>query len=331
MEHETDEFENWNFSIDAESTSGIVDEHDTDSDDGGLLSPGRRKLLRGLGAVTAGSAAFAMPAAADPPDDDEEDDDEDYNLRVETPSDNDGSIRYRLEPDDGEFIATDGNATDNVVEGGDAGEGLIQPNSEDLWELDGEFDTAETNRGEIDVLIDGDLVGTFDEDGEVSTESEDEDDDYDDDEEQLDEDTVVVFEDQVTDDDSVVVEELVMPVDGYMSIHDGAEFIDDDGGVAEGPGSIIGYSDYLEPGEYEDLEVELDESINEASVIVALPHQETSDDEDPDFRSSDTEEDKGFKGGLGGDTDKAPPSGRTNDVAAVIPLDDNEDDFDISV
>ncbi len=149
----------------------------------------------------------------------------------------------------------------------------------------------------------------------------------------------VRFGNQVTDGSYVIVEKVRFTTPGFVSIHLGAEFIGDNGGPVEPPTNIIGYSAFFEPGTYHNVEVPLfvDEllpavdgtqsRLQEATVLVALPHEDVNGNEEWDFYSvEDPDKAYGF-----GDTDFAPPLNRTTDIAAVVPLTENLGAFDLSL
>ena len=171
----------------------------------------------------------------------------------------------------------------------------------------------------------------------LGTASATDDDSKDDDDD--DSDAFVRFDDQVTDGTYVVVEEAKLTTPGFVSIHLGPEFINDDGEPVNAPETIIGYSAFLEAGEYENVEVPLfedeelpaveedEERLDEPTVLVALPHEDANENEEWDFYDVD-DPDVAYDFG---DTSFAPPSDRATDIAAVVPLEENVGDFAISV
>jgi rubrerythrin len=89
----------------------------------------------------------------------------------------------------------------------------------------------------------------------------------------------------------------MLPEDGYVAIHDSSLL---DGAVLD---SVIGVSEYLEAGTYEDLNVHLfdvrgadfdAETLEEDQTLIAMPHKETSGNETYDFVASGGEEDGPF-------------------------------------
>lgn len=155
------------------------------------------------------------------------------------------------------------------------------------------------------------------------------------------------FEDQVTDGTYVIVEEVRLTTPGFVSIHiarpeeDIADvgFINTENGDPQNAAAtIIGYSEFLEPGTYEDVKVPLfeDEELDavsgeidrlpEPAVLVSLAHEDSNDNEEWDFYDEGNE-DPAYDFG---DTMFAPPFDRPTDIAAVVPLEANEDEFEIS-
>ncbi|WP_254272647.1 DUF7282 domain-containing protein [Haloarcula marina] len=107
----------------------------------------------------------------------------------------------------------------------------------------------------------------------------------------------VSMADQESDGTTVTIDELVVPSDGYVTIHDESLL---DGNVV---GSVIGVSEYLEAGTYENVTVELydvpgaefDETeLTADQTLVAMPHNETTGDETYDFVSSNGTDDGPF-------------------------------------
>lgn len=163
------------------------------------------------------------------------------------------------------------------------------------------------------------------------------------------------FEDQVTDGTYVIVDEgnITTEEGGFMSVHiarpeeDIADvgFIDPETGEPQNAAAtIIGYSEYLEPGVHQNIKVpilqdeELDavgelDRLEEPTVLVSLPHVDSNENEEWDFFDEGDEDPAyGFEG-VGAPTDGsfAPPGpDRPTDIAAVVPLEENEDEFHIS-
>lgn len=52
-------------------------------------------------------------------------------------------------------------------------------------------------------------------------------------------------------------------------------------------GAVLGNSTYLEPGVHENVTVLLDQPIEESQVLIAMPHQDTNDNQQYDFPEAD--------------------------------------------
>jgi cytochrome c oxidase assembly protein Cox11 len=96
----------------------------------------------------------------------------------------------------------------------------------------------------------------------------------------------VTFANQTSDGTTVVVDSVTMSEGGFVAIHNSSLF---DGNVI---GSVIGVSDYLEPGTHEDVEVTLYDvpgasfnvdSLPANETLVAMPHLDTDGDEEYGF------------------------------------------------
>nr|WP_148859039.1 hypothetical protein [Natronococcus pandeyae] len=95
----------------------------------------------------------------------------------------------------------------------------------------------------------------------------------------------VTFEDQESDGESVVVDEVSMVDGGFVTIHDSSLL------AGDALGSVIGVSEFLEEGTHEDVEVALDEPLEEAETLIAMPHRDTNDNQEYDFVETEGEED----------------------------------------
>jgi len=106
----------------------------------------------------------------------------------------------------------------------------------------------------------------------------------------------VVFGDQDGDGENVTVESVFVPEGGYVTIHNDS-LLDGDA-----VGSVVGVSEYLEPGVHENVSVTLYEGVEGAefaddaptednATLIAMPHMETTDDETYDFVTSEGEDD----------------------------------------
>lgn len=142
------------------------------------------------------------------------------------------------------------------------------------------------------------------------------------------------FKNQTSDGTSVVVDSVTMPEGGFISTHD-ERFVADGDGVAVGAGSIIGYSEYLDPGTHSNVTVELfnnsklDTSPYEdgrldkrVQTLIVLPHEDTNGDEEWDFYPGETREDGAYKQGPQSD-DNVPLERITDTAKIVVPA--NED------
>ncbi|RKD97999.1 DUF7282 domain-containing protein [Halopiger aswanensis] len=103
----------------------------------------------------------------------------------------------------------------------------------------------------------------------------------------------IEFADQQSEGASVVVDEVDLSEGGFVAIYEGVA-VDTD------PDAVIGTSDYLEAGEYEDLEIDLEEPINESQALVAVVHHDTNDDGSFDYVESDGSEDEPYVAAGGG-------------------------------
>jgi len=95
----------------------------------------------------------------------------------------------------------------------------------------------------------------------------------------------VTIDDQTSDGSTVTVASASLPEGGFVTIHDSSL---NDGATLE---SVRGTSDYLESGDASDIEITLDEPYTEDGTAIAMPHQDTNDNEQYDFVTSDGEDD----------------------------------------
>ncbi|MHC3437675.1 DUF7282 domain-containing protein [Natrialbaceae archaeon A-gly3] len=94
----------------------------------------------------------------------------------------------------------------------------------------------------------------------------------------------VTFTDQDSDGETIAVEDVSLSEGGFVAIHDETFF--------EGEGdSVRGVSSYLEPGDHEDVEIELEEPITEERTLSAVAHLDTTGDEAFTYVETDGEED----------------------------------------
>jgi hypothetical protein len=168
-------------------------------------------------------------------------------------------------------------------------------------------------------------------------------------EEDVGEETSIRFDAQVTDGTYVVAEDVVVPTAGFLSIHqsntvvDGEEFDyinTEDGSPRNAAQTIVGFSEYLKPGIYDEVKVEIYQDddlppvaassqhrLEDPAVLLALMHVDGNDNEQWDLFDNEDIVDAAYDFG---DTEFVPPFDRPDDVAAVVPLEENEDVFEIS-
>ena len=85
--------------------------------------------------------------------------------------------------------------------------------------------------------------------------------------------TSVTFGDQTSNGSAVVVDRASLPQGGFLVI-----FAQD--------GSVLGNSSYLRSGTSENVTVQLNETLNRSQVLVAVPHQDTNDNQQFDFNAT---------------------------------------------
>jgi len=104
----------------------------------------------------------------------------------------------------------------------------------------------------------------------------------------------ITFENQTSDGTTVTVAEVNTSDGGFVAIHDDSLL---DGNVV---GSVIGVSEYIEPGEEDELEVELfdvpgaefdEDELTENQTLIAMPHLDSNDNETYDFVATQNGED----------------------------------------
>jgi len=118
----------------------------------------------------------------------------------------------------------------------------------------------------------------------------------------MDEVATATFENQTSNGTAVNVSSVTLPEDGYVAIHNDSLL---EGNVT---GSVIGVSEYLEAGTYENLTVELfnvsganftamdgeNATLEENQSLIAMPHIENSNNETYDFVASEGLDDGPF-------------------------------------
>ncbi|MDW7732690.1 MAG: hypothetical protein SCH66_09725 [Methanolobus sp.] len=84
----------------------------------------------------------------------------------------------------------------------------------------------------------------------------------------MDNESTVIFDDQSTEGSMVLVASVSLPDGGYVVIHESGN------GSA---GTVIGNSEYLEAGNYSDVEIELDTPIDTDQELIAMTHIDDGD------------------------------------------------------
>lgn len=97
---------------------------------------------------------------------------------------------------------------------------------------------------------------------------------------------------------------------GFIVLHDSTALADQ-GAIP----SIVGVSDYVEPGVNNSVKVVLDETISDTTTVGAMPHMDTNDNEQYDFETSAGTEDDPYT--LGGDAANTLPNGVVIDFAEI--------------
>lgn len=103
----------------------------------------------------------------------------------------------------------------------------------------------------------------------------------------------ISFTDQESEGESVVVDNVDLSEGGFVAVYDGVATDVD-------PDAVIGVSDYLESGDHEDLEIELDEPLEESQPLVAVVHHNTTDDQTFQYVESDGADDEPYVTASGG-------------------------------
>ena len=105
----------------------------------------------------------------------------------------------------------------------------------------------------------------------------------------------VNFKNQETNGEFVEVDQVVLSEGGFVAIHD-TRLLD-----GQAAASVIGITDYLTPGEHQNVRAELfdvdggdfdgQEELEETQPLIAMPHRDTDGDEEYDFVETGGEED----------------------------------------
>ncbi|WP_128475966.1 DUF7282 domain-containing protein [Halorussus pelagicus] len=92
--------------------------------------------------------------------------------------------------------------------------------------------------------------------------------------------TTITFERQTSNGSAVTVQSVTIPEGGFVVVHDN--------GVVEGEvvESILGVSDYVEPGAQENVTVELDPSLTQSQQLVAIAYRDSNDNQEFDLVTS---------------------------------------------
>ncbi|PSQ13712.1 hypothetical protein BRD02_11805 [Halobacteriales archaeon QS_8_69_73] len=102
---------------------------------------------------------------------------------------------------------------------------------------------------------------------------------------------------------TITVDSGFLPEGGFITIHDGTL---QDGATFD---SVRGSSEYLEEGNFSDVEVELDDpyvrSDGDTQTAIAMPHRDTNDNEEYDFVETEGGEDGPYTAGDAAVTDSA--------------------------
>jgi len=109
----------------------------------------------------------------------------------------------------------------------------------------------------------------------------------------------VTFNDQTTSGEEVTVASATLSEGGFVTIHDSSL---QDGDAF---GSVRGTSSYLENGSSSGITVTLDDPVSESGTLIAMPHQDTNDNEAYDFVSSDGAQDGPYTANGSAVTDSA--------------------------
>jgi PGF-CTERM protein/surface glycoprotein (TIGR04207 family) len=132
----------------------------------------------------------------------------------------------------------------------------------------------------------------------------------------------VSIDDQETDGSTVTVASATLSEGGFVTIHDSTL---NDGEVLS---SVRGTSDYLESGENSDIEISLDTPYNESGTAIAMAHQDTNDNEEYDFLTSNGSDDGPYTedGSPVVDTAELNVSNMSQNGTASVTIEDQETD-----
>ncbi|SDC08153.1 CARDB domain-containing protein [Natrinema hispanicum] len=116
------------------------------------------------------------------------------------------------------------------------------------------------------------------------------------------------FPDQESTGEQVTIANVSLSEGGFVAVYDSAD---------TDPDGVVGVSDYLEPGDHQNVTIDLDEPLAASGTLVAVPHHDTNDDETFQYVDADGEVDVPYVTGAG-----APVS----DSAVVTLTDDTDAD-----
>jgi plastocyanin len=122
----------------------------------------------------------------------------------------------------------------------------------------------------------------------------------------------VTFSGQTTDGTTVTVDSVRMDDGGFVTMHD-STLLDGDA-----LGSVVGVSEYREPGTYENISVELDEQLAEDQTLIAMPHRDTNGNQSYDFVESGGGTDAPYTADGGAVTDDAEVTVEQPEPAASV-------------
>ncbi|NHN40899.1 PGF-CTERM sorting domain-containing protein [Halorubellus sp. JP-L1] len=123
------------------------------------------------------------------------------------------------------------------------------------------------------------------------------------------------FANQTTGGERVVVEDVFVPKGGFVTVHDASLL---DGAVFD---SVAGTSAKLSPGYHAEVEVLLNESIENDSTLVAMPHEDSNRNDQYDFVTSDGADDGPYT-----DDGSAVVDAGTVSVSATVSMADQSSD-----
>jgi hypothetical protein len=187
-----------------------------------------------------------------------------------------------------DFVATDGAADGPSISNGSA---VTDAANVTVSETAGDGEGDNVTDGEEDNVTDGEEDNVTDGEGDNVTDGEgDNVTDGEGDNVTTTDDASVSFENQTSDGTTVNVANVTLPDGGYVAIHNDS-LLDGDA-----VGSVVGVSEYLEPGTYENETVSLfnvsganftETQLNGSQTLIAMPHEETNENTTYDFVATD--------------------------------------------